>query len=142
MTEKDFAKEWVGKIKEGMLKQFPDDFVTESETESVSLPGKLLIMGPEMFGAYEVTDSSGNPYYQSTDVNRIKYVLYANRNKPVKIDIPKDDSIILNAVKNYEKMLDSIIIEMEKSFKSSFPDSRNFLSVSNSVFNSLNLQRY
>lgn len=142
MLEKDFVKKWVDKIREGQLKNFPADFIEKVPAKEVDLPGKVLVLGPELFGTYELTDSKGNPFLLTTNFNRVKYFLYANRTTPLKFLLPDDDKDITNIVKEYEKHLDAIVTMMEKDFKTLFPEAKSFLSVSNQVFSTLNLQRY
>jgi len=142
MLEKDFVKIWVGKIKDGMLKNFPNDFLNEIPAGEIELPGKMLILGPELFGAYELTDSKGNPFLQTPDLYKIKYLLYANRLTFLKTLIPLKEEQITGAVKEYEKHIDSLVSLVEKDFKVNFPDSKNVHSVSNQIFGTLNLQRY
>lgn len=142
MLEKDFVKIWVEKIKGGILKNFPADFIPGIPASEVELPGKMLILGPELFGTFELTDSKGNPFLHTTNFSMVKYYLYANRTTPVKMLLPDDEETVSKVVKDYEKHLDAIVTMMEKEFKVLFPDSKSFNSVSNLVFSTLNLQRY
>lgn len=142
MLEKDFIKNWVEKIKEGYLKNFPSDFIVDIPSEEIELPGKVLVLGPELFGSFEVTDSKGNPFLQTDNFHKVKFYLYANRTTPKNMMLPKKDADIQNCVKDYEKYLDSLVTLIEKDFKKIFPDSKSFLPVSNQIFNYLNLQRY
>lgn len=141
MSEKDFISKWTDKIK-SELKNFPSDFADLSSSESIDLPAKFLILAPPLFGSYELTDSEGNAYYMTDDLLKAKYILYANRSKPAKLNIPADAGKISDAVKSYEKYLDSLLREVNKDFGKTFPESKNLLSVSNQIFNSLNLQRH
>ena len=142
MLEKDFVKIWVEKIKGGILKDFPADFINGIPVQEIELPGKMLILGPELFGTFELTDSKGNPFLHTTNFSKVKYYLYANRTTPLKMMLPEDEEAISKTVKDYEKHLDAIVTMMEKEFKANFPDSKSFNSVSNLVFSTLNLQRY
>jgi hypothetical protein len=142
ITQKDFVNKWITEIKISRLKKFPGEFMNINDGEIINLPGRQLVMGPEMFGAYEITDTSGNPYYQTGDYIKAKYVLYANRDLPKELLIPNEESKLKEVVKKYEKHLDEIVKEIENDFKINFPDAKHFLSVSNQIFNSLNLQRY
>jgi hypothetical protein len=142
MLEKDFVKMWVEKIKNGLLKNFPADFLGELAVSEIELPGKVLVVGPELFGTFELTDSRGNPYLSTVNFNKIKYYLYANRTTPLKILLPEQEKDIAACVKDYERHLDLLVTMIEKDFKVNFPDSKSFLSVSNQIFSTLNLQRY
>jgi len=140
MTEKDFAQNWIDKIK-GELKNFPDDFIAPVESEVLSLPGKLLFLPPPFFNTYQITDESGETYLSTSDHYKAKYILYGNRTKPAQLKIPLSDLHIYETVRDYEKYLDLFLKEMEKDFKQTFPNSKGFKRISIQVFNSLNLTR-
>ncbi len=140
MTEKEFAQIWIEKIKKE-LKNFPGDFISGIECEVIPLPEKLLFMPPPFFNTYQITDESGETYFSTDDHFKAKYILYGNRGKPGELKIPVRDLHIYEAVRDYEKHLDSFLKEMEKEFKHDFPASKGFKRISIQVFNSLNLTR-
>ena len=142
MTQKDFEKKWINSIENDFLKKFPDEFIGLAETESVSMPCTGLIIGSEFFGNYEIVDSKGNVHFNVDNYYKAKYILYSNRHKPESILQPLDEEKLVSAVKEYERLLDTILKQMERDFKTEFPDSQHFISVSNHVFNALNLKRY
>ena len=140
MTEKEFTQNWNEKIK-GKLKFFPDDFVNTVECDEVLLPGKILFLPPPFFHSYQITNEIGETVYSTDDHFKAKYVLYANRMKPLLIKIPKEALRVYEAVRDYERHLDSFLKEMEKEFKQLYPNSKGFKRISIQVFNSLNLTR-
>jgi len=140
MKDKEFVSKWIQKV-ESMLKKFPDDFLTNIETENFQMPGKTISLGSELFGQFEIVDLNGNPILQTDDYNLIKFVLYANRLKPDSILRPKNKSDIKTVVKGYENLLDSFIKEIKIELNKVLPNS-DFLRISNQIFNALNLQRY
>jgi hypothetical protein len=141
MTEKEFAQYWIDRIK-GELKSFPDDFIPKNAMcESIKLPGKILFLNPPFFGSYQITDDSGNPILSTDNHFKAKYILYANRLKPLEIKIPDNELPLYETVRDYEKYLDAFLKEMEKNFKEYFPNSKAFKRISIQVFNSLNLTR-
>jgi hypothetical protein len=140
MTEKEFAQNWIDRIRKE-LKSFPDDFVSVSGCEVITLPEKLLFMPPPFFNTYQITDEAGETYISTDDHFKAKYILYGNRTKPGQLKIPLRDLHIYEAVRDYEKHLDSFLKEMEKDFKQNFPNSKGFKRISIQVFNSLNLTR-
>ncbi|MBI9071418.1 MAG: hypothetical protein JEY94_07450 [Melioribacteraceae bacterium] len=142
MDEKKFIKIWIEKLKNGMVKSFPNDFIGDAETELMALPGKALVLGPELFGTFEVLDSDKHLFYQAQDLMVAKYLLYANRNKPAEINFITDLVLREAAIKNYEKHLDEIVMEIVKDFRLQIPNSKKFFEASNQIFNMLNLQRY
>ena len=141
MTEKEFSEYWLKEIKEN-LKRFPDQFLEGISTEIKLLPGKILVLGPELFGSYEIIDSDGNPVLQTDDFSKAKYYLYASMYRPKELKIPLDHQHINEVVRFYEKHVDGFLQMMEKDFKEKFPESKKFNSISNHIFNSLSLSRY
>jgi hypothetical protein len=143
VTEKEFTSEWVSRLQGGLLKNFPDDFLNNDlQFEERTLPSINLVMGEELFGRYEILDSRGNSILMAESLPEAKYILYSNRLKPQALKIPRDETQIRETVKSYEKHLDNIIRQMEAGFKKDVPQSKNFITVSNGIFNLLNLKRY
>ena len=140
--EKKFVQNWTKKLENGLLKNFPEMFIENAETKEVKLPGKTLVLGPELFGAYELMDTSNNTHYQAPDVTHAKFILYANRTKPEVLQVPVSESVIEEAVKSYEKHLDDTVRAIVDDYKKCFPMSKNQVEISNQIFVSLNLQRY
>ena len=140
MNDKEFVSKWIQNVG-SMLKKFPDDFLTNIETENLQMPGKTISLGSELFGQFEIVDLNGNPILQTDDYNLIKFVLYANRLKPQSLLKPKNKSDIKAVVKGYENLLDSFIKEIKIELNKVLPNS-DFLRLSNQIFNALNLQRY
>ncbi|MCK9279764.1 MAG: hypothetical protein M0P71_04020 [Melioribacteraceae bacterium] len=141
MTEKNFTEYWLKEIR-GNLKKFPDQFLEGISSETKLLPGKILVLGPELFGSYEIIDSDGNPVLQTDDFSKAKYFLYASMYRPKELQIPLDHKQINEVVRDYEKHVDGFLQMMEKEFKEKFPESKKFNSISNHIFNSLSLSRY
>ncbi len=141
MLEKEFAKYWV-QLNRGEIKSFPGDFLSSSQTEEIKLPGKVLILGSELFGTYELLDEKGNEFLKVEDIYKAKYILYANMNKPNSIECPVHPEEIKSVVKLYENYLDNLLEQIRKEFKSKFPESKSFPEISNYIFNSLNLKRH
>jgi len=142
MIEKHFIQKWVEKLDAGKLKTFPSEFLFEADTKTAKMPGKILVLGPELFGSFELLDSEGNTQYQAPDLINAKFILYSNRAKPTEVLIPVDEIKIDEAIKSYEKYLDDLVKEIVLDFKTTFPKSSNQHEVTNQIFNALKLQRY
>jgi len=140
MTEQEFIKLWVDKV-ENDLPNFPDDYIKEYETKNFRLPGKSFSIASELFGQYEVLDVDNEIVIQTDNYPLIKYLLYSNRTKPASVLVPIADNEIQTAVKEYEKLLDSIIKKVMKEIKTVLPTS-DTLKVSNQIFNRISLTRY
>ncbi len=141
MTEKDFASKWTDLVK-GELKNFPDDFIGKDKCEEIILPGKILFLPSPLFNCYQIIDEAGETIYSTDDHYRAKYIIYANRTKPVNLKMPVTDLRVYEVVRDYEKYLDSILKEIETDFKITFPNSKGFKRTSAQIFNSLNLIRH
>lgn len=141
MTEHQFVKKWIEKITNDLLTKFPDDYIKELETESFELPGKSFSIASELFGQYELLDINGNKVIQTEDHYLAKYLLYSNRTKPKSVSIPIENEEIKNAVKQYEKLLDTIIKQLLDNIKVVLPTEDN-MKLSNQIFNMINLNRY
>ena len=141
MTEHEFIKIWADKIEKELLNEFPDDYIKDVKTETFQLPGKSFSSASELFGQYEVLDVDNEVVIQTDDHILVKYLLYANRTKPLSVSVPIVKDEIETAVKEYEKLLDLIIKEIMKEINIVLPTSDQ-LKVSNQVFNRIGLIRY
>lgn len=140
MTEKEFTTDWIEKIKKD-LKRFPEDFISTDNIEILDMPAKNLLLTPPLFDSYEIIDNDGNIIFHLNDINKAKYILYSNRNKPENIPVPLKQDDIEKAVKLYETYIDELLRAIEKDYKIKFPASKNFSTISIQIFNSLNLMR-
>ncbi|MDP3148008.1 MAG: hypothetical protein Q8N83_02645 [Ignavibacteria bacterium] len=124
------------------IKIFPDEFLSSGETKTISVPAKILIMGEEFFGSYEILSADRKVVYQASTYSEAKYLIYASRKKTAEIIIPSSEEEIKQAVLQYEKYLDSIMKEIVSLYKKTFPEEKNSLFVMNEILMILNLVRY
>ena len=141
MREKEFGISWVAQNR-AIIKNFPEEFLEVKDVHEIKLPEDVLVLGPEMFGEYEILDSEGNPVLKAESMIRAKYILYSNRHKPKSIKIPNNEEIIKETVKRYEKYLDELLAQIKEEFEDAFPNSKQLYDVTNYIFASLNLKRY
>jgi len=141
MTEQQFVKKWIEKIQNDLLTKFPDDYIKEFQTETFELPGKSFSIASELFGQFELLDINGNKVIQTEDHSLVKYLLYSNRTKPKSVSIPIAIEEIKIVVKQYEKLLDSIIKEVLDNIKLVLPKG-DPMKLLNHIFNLINLNRY
>jgi hypothetical protein len=141
MNEKKFISSWVSKLASANIKNFPGDFISLTNYTELKLPGKTLLIGEEFFGKFEIITPDGNSVLHTENYLQAKFVLYANRNTPELIRLPKDENEIRQAVQKYELYIDSIIKENEIDYKKTFPEEKNSKSVVNEIFRQLNLVR-
>lgn len=146
MTEKEFSAAWADKLSSKGIKKFPSDFITpDIQVEEIILPQRALVIGNEFFGAYEILTVDGSLFQHAESYEFAKYIIYANRLKPGKVNIPVNDMDIKKINSAYEKYLDSIIKEIETEYKKLFPPDKSSripqAPVSNDIFRILNLTR-
>jgi hypothetical protein len=142
LTEKEFISGRAQKIKKEGIKNFPDDFIINLNTEAFELPGKTLVLGQEFFGSHEILTIDGNPFLQLNSYSKAKYIIYSNRLKPKIIRIPAFESDLNLAVSNYESYLDDILKKIKMDYINNFPDGKNSIASANEIFKILNLTRY
>lgn len=141
-TEKEFIAKTVESLNAKGIKIFPDEFVFSSGMKTISVPAKVLIMGEEFFGSYEILSTDRKVVHQASTYSEAKYFIYASRKKTVEITIPVNEEEIKPAVLQYEKYLDSIMKEIVSLYKKTFPEGKNSLFVMNEILMILNLVRY
>ena len=141
-TEKEFITKTVEILNKKGIKIFPDEFLSSGETKTISVPAKILIMGEEFFGSYEILSADRKVVYQASTYSEAKYLIYASRKKTAEIIIPSSEEEIKQAVLQYEKYLDSIMKEIVSLYKKTFPEGKNSLFVMNEILMILNLVRY
>ncbi len=141
MTEKEFIGETVEHYLGKGIKDFPADFVEKTFVEILDIPQKTLILGEELFGSFEIITTDGSQVLLTDDLMKGKFIVYASCNANGLIEIPQEKSKIVDAVEKYESYIDFILIEIQKNFKTAFPDSENSLNVVNEIFKKLNLIR-
>ncbi|MGA7722331.1 MAG: hypothetical protein WCA84_14265 [Ignavibacteriaceae bacterium] len=106
------------------------------------MPGKALIIGGSFFGSFEILTTDGIVFLHADSQLKAKYIIYSNRNKPSKIIIPDKEPEIKDAVENYAKYLDELIIRIELDYKKCFPAGKGSTLLVNNIFKILNLTRY
>ena len=141
MNEKQFISEWTRNLEAEPIKLFPEDFYLKEETEEYTLPGKGLLIGKEFFGEFEILTVEGIEVLRVENYEKAKFIIYANRTQPQKINIPSNSQIIKEMTVSYEKYLDSIVRRIEKAYKKEFTTSKTFSNVLADIFKRLNLTR-
>lgn len=141
MNEKDFIFSKSKDLSLSGIKNFPQDFRNSQNFKSIDVPEKVLVFGKEFFGSFEVTSATGDFVMTFQNEFEAKYVVYASQNRKNKINIPIDPSAIRNAVEQYEKYLDKILLEIKSEYQRKINNGKNITAVSNEIFKKLNLTR-
>lgn len=141
MNEKDFIFSKSKDLLLSGLKNFPQDFTFSKKINSIDVPEKVLSLGKEFFGSFEVTSATGDFVMTFQNEFEAKYVVYASQNRKNLINIPADQSAVINAVKEYEKYLDNLLLEIKNEYQRKVNNGKNLTAVSNEIFKKLNLTR-
>ena len=142
MNEKLFIDTWISKIQLDGIKQFPFHFIDETQLDIIPIPIKTLVVGQEFFGAYEIITTSGEQGIQAATSDEAKFFVYSSKQRNGKAYLPKDKSLVSKIVSAYNNYLDELIDIVKIDYKKEFADGKNFLNVSNEIFQKLNLIRY
>lgn len=141
MNEADFIFSKSKELQLAGLKEFPLDFIDRNFLSEIEVPDKVLVLGKEFFGSYEVASATGDFVLSLTNESEAKYIVYASRNRKSKIKIPRDPVAIKKSVDEYEKYLDNILLDIKNDYLKKFSNGKNLTSVSNEIFRKLNLTR-
>lgn len=141
MNEKDFIFSKSKDLSLSGIKNFPQDFNNSQSFKTIDVPEKVLVLGKEFFGSFEVTSATGDFVMTFHNEFEAKYVVYASHNRKNKIKIPTDLLAIRNAVEEYEKYLDKLLLEIKNEYQRKINNGKNITAVSNEIFKKLNLTR-
>jgi hypothetical protein len=141
LNEKDFIYSKSKELSLSGLKRFPIDFITSKSLKTIEVPDKLLVLGKEFFGSYEISSAAGDFVLTFNNLFEAKYVVYASQQRKNKIEIPAEISSIKKSVEDYEQYLDELLQHIKKDYLKKFNNGKNFTSVSNEIFKKLNLAR-
>jgi hypothetical protein len=141
VTKKEFIVKTVEHYLGKGIKVFPADFVETNFVDLLDIPQKTLILGEELFGSFEIITTDGSQVLLIDDLMKGRFIVYASCNANGLIEIPQEMNMVKDAVEKYENYIDFILVEIQKDFKTAFPDSENNLNVINEVFKKLNLKR-
>jgi len=123
------------------IKNFPIDFIIAKKLNEIEVPDKVLVLGKEFFGSYEVTSATGDFVLTLAEESEAKYIVYASRNRKSRIKIPSDSESIKQSVDEYEKYLDNLLLDIRKDYQKKIHNGKNYTLVSNEIFKKLNLTR-
>ncbi len=141
MSEADFIFSKSKELALTGLKNFPIDFIRTKELTEISVPEKVLVLGKEFFGSYEVSSATGDFVLTFSNEYEAKYIVYASRNRKSKIYLPQELTFIKRSVDDYENYLDSLLLDIKKDYEKKINNGKSLGSVSNEIFKKLNLTR-
>lgn len=142
MNEKEFIDNIISQIQASEIRKFPFDFLDSTYLLKISIPVKTLVLGNEFFGAYEIITTEGEQVFQAATLNEAKFFIYSSADRNGSAYLPKDKTMINRIIEEYHEYLDNIIRMIRSEYKKAFPEGRDILTVSNKVFQKLNIIRY
>jgi len=142
LSEKEFIDKTIAKIQTSGLKKFPSDFYDPAHLLKISIPAKTLMLGKEFFGTYEIITTDGTSVYQADTLNEARFFIYSSANRNGITYLPEDKTIINRIIEEYHYYLDNLIALLISEYKKAFPEGKDLLSVSNKIFQKLNIIRY
>jgi hypothetical protein len=141
VSEKDFIFSKSKDLSLSGIKNFPIDFQNSKRLNTIEVPEKVLVLGKEFFGSYEISSAAGDFVLTFNNLFEAKYVVYASQHRKKQIKIPGELSNIKKSVEDYELYLDELLQEIKKDYVKKINHGKNFTSVSNEIFKKLNLTR-
>lgn len=141
MSEADFIFSKSKELSLSGIKNFPIDFLNLKDYSEIEVPNKVLVLGKEFFGSFEVSSATGDFVISFTNESEAKYVVYASKDRKSKIKIPNNSDSLKNTIESYENYLDGLLNDIKKDYQKKFNGGKNFTSVSNEIFKKLNLTR-
>ncbi len=142
MSEKEFIEKIFNKIHSSDLRKFPADFLDITLLKKIPVPVKTLVLGNEFFGKYEIITTDGLQVYQADTLNEAKFFIYSSAERNGSAYLPEDKSLINKIIEEYHQYLDNIIKVIRSEYKKTFPEGKDILTISNKIFQKLNIIRY
>ncbi len=100
------------------------------------------MLGKEFFGTHQVLTTDGALIYQAETLNEARFFIYSSVNRNGITHLPEDKNLIDQTIKEYHHYLDGLISMIISEYKKAFPGGKDSLSVSNKIFQKLNIIRY
>lgn len=94
-------------LKDG-LRLFPDAFqppVRPGDFTYFAISGKLMKIGAHFFGQYEIVDEDGSKIYTANSLHAAHYIVCSLQPDTYRLGLPKNDAIVVKAVKSYERYI-------------------------------------
>jgi len=139
--EKDLVKKVISTLKKSELKIFPYDFIIGIDCIYEKIVNKILILGSEFFGSYEILTSDGVLFKMVNSLPLAKYYIYSSVNKKFILPVPTNLADIEIIVRKYENYFDELLKHISQliSQESTKVDKNKII---NQVIQNLNYLRF
>ncbi|WP_420264697.1 HsdM family class I SAM-dependent methyltransferase [Candidatus Magnetominusculus dajiuhuensis] len=107
-------------------KRFPEAFVDSKyrkDVKEISLPNEPLQLGSYFMGQQDVISEDGSFKYTASSVDEAKYIIYSQRQDSFIVKIPREITVITNAVLEYERYVKDL---KGKLFEQLFTRTHNY----------------
>jgi type I restriction enzyme M protein len=143
-TQKDIEKlkeQVIEEIIPDGVKRFPEEFVDSKyfkDAKEISVPGETLKLGSYFMGKQEVISDSGFRY-EAGNLDEAKFIIYAQKPDSFVIRIPRERSLVINAVEDHERYLKDLKAKLFEAFFNRTLDHKQSDTLAQQVFEELGL---
>ena len=124
------------------VKKFPEEFVDSKylkDAKEISVPNEPLKLGSYFIGQQEIISDSGFKY-DAANLEEAKFIIYAQKPNSFLIKIPKQASVVIRAVDDYERYLKDLKAKLFEVFFSRTHDHKQADTLVQQVFEEAGLQ--
>lgn len=122
-------------------KKFPEEFIDSKylkDSREISVPNEPLKLGAYFIGQQEVVSDSGFKY-DAANLEEAKFIIYAQRPNSFLIKIPKQASVVIRAVGDYERYIKDLKAKLFEAFFSRTHDHKQADTLVQQVFEEIGL---
>ncbi len=122
-------------------KKFPEEFVDSKylkDAKEIPVSGERLKLGSYFIGQQEVI-SEGGFKYDATSLEEAKFIVYSQKPNSFMIKIPKQSSVVIRAVDDYERYLKDLKAKLFEAFFNRTHDHKQADTLVQQVFEEMGL---
>lgn len=122
-------------------RKFPEEFIDSKylkDVREISVPNEPLKLGSYFIGQQEVISGSGFKY-DASSIDEAKYIIYAQKPNSFLIKIPKQASVVIRAVDDYEGYIKELKAKLFEAFFSRTHDHKQADILVQQVFDEMGL---
>ncbi|MCL4537261.1 MAG: SAM-dependent methyltransferase [Nitrospirae bacterium] len=123
------------------VKKFPEEFIDSKylkDAREISVPNEPLKLGAYFIGQQEVVSESGFKY-DAANLEEAKFIIYAQKPNSFLIRIPKQASVVIRAVDDYERYIKDLKAKLFEAFFSRTHDHKQADTLVQQVFEEVGL---
>lgn len=122
-------------------RRFPEEFIDSrhlKNAKEISVPGETLKLGSYFIGKQEVISDTGFRF-EAENLDEAKFIIYAQQPNSFVIRIPRERSLVINAVEDYERYLKDLKAKLFEAFFNRTLDHKQADTLVQQVFEELGL---